>query len=84
MVVIHFTDLMEPVLLGRVESLVGGATRPLAVTRDASLTSSLPTTLVTQENGCTIRVVSIDIIDHTGMVDARLARVVRLLLIMLL
>ena len=63
-VVVHLAYFMEPVLFGRVESLVRGTTaRSLAMTGHSTLTGGLPAPLMPQENGRAIRVVRVHIIE---------------------
>ena len=65
MIVVHFANFVEPILLGRVEGLVRGSTaRPLAMASDSTLPGSLPATLMPQEDGRAIRIVCVDIIEQ--------------------
>ena len=90
MVVVHLANLMEPIALGSIESLVRRATRSLTMTSHSALARCLATTtLMSQKDGRTICIIRINIVKQllvlAAMMDNAgwLSRVIRLLLIVL-
>ena len=78
---------MKPVLFRRIECFMGRTSGSLTVTSDTALAGSLATPLVPQKYGRSICIVRVDIVQKLSamMDDTRwLARVIRLLLIVLL